>query len=86
MSDNFEVALRRMKSLVRRLQSDANLLQIYDGIIKQQLNQGIIERVDDDVNQHIQKYYTPHHPVLTPKKATTRYALCMMHHLKLKVI
>ena len=72
VSDNFEVALRRMKSLVRRLQSDADLLQIYDGIIKQQLNQGIIERVDDDVNQHIQRYYMPHHPVLTPKKATTK--------------
>ena len=75
VSDNFEVALRRMKSLVQRLQSDVNLLQIYDGIIKQQLNQGIIERVDDDVNQHIQKYYMPHHPVLTPKKATTKVGI-----------
>ena len=45
--------------------------QIYDGIIKQQLNQGIIERVDN-VNQHIQKYYMPHRPVLTPNKATTK--------------
>ena len=72
VSDNFEVAVRRMKSLVRRLQSDADLLQIYDGIIKQQLNQGIIERVNDDVNQHTKKYYMPHHPVLTPKKATTK--------------
>ena len=34
MSDNFEVALRRLKSLVRRLQGDANLLQKYDGIIR----------------------------------------------------
>ena len=58
-----------MKSLVRRLQSDADLFQVYDRIIKQQLNQGIIERVDDDVNQHIQGYCMPHHPVLTPKKA-----------------
>ena len=35
VSDNFEVAIRRMKSFVRRLQSDADLLKIYDGIIKQ---------------------------------------------------
>ena len=49
ISDNFDVALRRMKSLVRRLQADVNLLQKYDGIIRQQLDQGVTERVDNSI-------------------------------------
>ena len=53
ISDNFDVALRRMKSLVRRLQADVNLLQKYDNIIRQQLDQGVIERVDNSILRNI---------------------------------
>ena len=72
LTDNYEVAIRRMKSLARRLQLDVRLLQIYDDVIKQQLNKGIIERVDDTALVHTKRYYLPHHPVLTPNKATTK--------------
>ena len=47
VSDNYNVALRRMQALVPWFQSDEYLLQSYDDIIRQQLNQGIIDRVDD---------------------------------------
>ena len=71
-----------MKSLVLRLQGDANLLQKYDGIIRQQLDQGVIERVDNSLSQHVKSYYLPHHPVLTPRRLQQRCASCMTHHLR----
>ena len=43
VSNNYDVALRRMQALVQQFQSDEYLLQSYDGIIRQQLNQGRIE-------------------------------------------
>ena len=73
ISDNHDVALRRMQVLVRWFQSDECLLQSYDSIIRQQLNQGIIERVDDTMSAVCtKKLYLPHDPVLTPNKATTK--------------
>ena len=51
---------------------DVRLLQIYDDVIKQQLNKGIIERVDDTALVHTKHYYLPQHPVLTPNKSTTK--------------
>ena len=73
VSDNYDVALRRMQALVQRFQSDEYLLQSYDSIIRQQLNQGIIERVDDIMSAVCtKKFYLPHHLVLTPNKATTK--------------
>ena len=61
-----------MKSLVHRLQSNKELLQNYDAIIKQQLDKGIIERVDTSIVSGTRKHYLPHHPVLTPSKVTTK--------------
>ena len=72
LPDNYLLALRRMKSLVKRLQSDQVLLRKYDDIICQQLDRGIIERIDNSVLSGTRKHYLPHHPVLTPAKATTK--------------
>ena len=72
LPDNYPLALRRMKSLVKRLQSDQVLLRKYDDIICQQLDRGIIERIDNSVLSGTRKHYLPHHPVLTPAKATTK--------------
>ena len=73
LPDNFHVAVRRMKSLTCRLREDTKLLVKYDSIIKQQLAQQVIERVDDNVPSNTTRtYYLPHHPVLTPGKTTTK--------------
>ena len=72
LPDNFGLAFKRMKSLVHRLRSNKELLQNYDAIIKQQLDKGIIERVDTSIVSGTRKHYLPHHPVLTPSKVTTK--------------
>ena len=48
LTDNYKISEDRMKSLVRRLQTDSKLLQGYDDTIKQQLKQGVIEMIDDN--------------------------------------
>ena len=57
LPDNYDVALERMKSLSRRLQSNRNLLQQYNDILQSQLEQGIVEKVleadvDNDFTKH----------------------------------
>ena len=72
LPDNFGLAFKRMKLLIHRLQFDKELLQNYDAIIKQQLDKGIIEKVDTTMVSDTRKHYLPHHPILTPSKVTTK--------------
>ena len=64
--------VKRVKSLVNRFQLDPELLQKYIVILRHQLEKGMIERVDNSTLTNTRKYYLPHHPVLTPSKATTK--------------
>ena len=62
-----------MKSLSRRLQADKMLLQQYCDIIQSQLESGVVEVVDEQKTKGTnKKHYLPHHPVVTPLKATTK--------------
>jgi len=69
---NYQVAEDRMKSLVRRLQTDSKLLHRYDGTLKQQLEQGVIELIDSDEESKFRQHYLPHYPIVTPGKSTTK--------------
>jgi len=55
---------------VRRFHADNDLLYSYDNTIRQQLSQKVIEIVSKQIN--FRQYYLPHHPVLTPTKATSK--------------
>ena len=72
LSDNYSVAIARMKMLIHRLQADKDLLHKYDEIIQQQIRNNIIEEVDVTKPSETKKYYLPHHPILTPDKETTK--------------
>ena len=62
-----------MKTLSRRFQNDHNLLKQYREVIQLQLSSGIIEEVDDgQLESENRKHYLPHHPVITPHKASTK--------------
>ena len=61
----------RLRSLICRFKSDATLLEKYNCIILQQLQDGIIEVMDKVMVSDTRKYYLPHHPIITPNKATT---------------
>ena len=73
LPQNFNVAFGRMKSLSRRIQNDRNLLNQYCEIIQLQLTSGIIKEVDDNqLETENRRHYLPHHPVITPYKASTK--------------
>jgi len=70
-SDNYFLAISRMKMLMNRLQSDKGLLHKYDCVIQLQANAGTIEVVDGCATG-TRKYYLPHYSVLSPDKETTK--------------
>ena len=72
LSFNFQLALGRLKSLVNRLSKDTAIYNKYD-TLQQQLQLGIIEKVDD-TNEDLQnpRHYLPHHCVLKPTHTTTK--------------
>ena len=71
LPENHGLALGRFKSLINRLKSNSMLEQQYGGIIEDQLQQGIIEKVPNQRNQ-FRKHYIPHHHVINPTKTTTK--------------
>ena len=66
---NEAASRRRLTSLVRKLKRDGNYEQ-YDGIIREQLEQGIIEEAS---NKPVNKeYYLPHKAVVKKSAETTK--------------
>ena len=65
------LAVGRLKSLVKRMKDNPDLVQKYDDIIKDQLRKGIIEKVRTESNCTL-KHYIPHLAVINPTKATTK--------------
>uniref|UniRef100_A0AAF5PJA6 DUF1758 domain-containing protein n=1 Tax=Wuchereria bancrofti TaxID=6293 RepID=A0AAF5PJA6_WUCBA len=72
LQDNYGLCYGRLKTLVKRLQSNQSLLERYDEIIKEQLQSNIIEKVTANMDQEGILHYLPHHEVLTPGKTTTK--------------
>jgi hypothetical protein len=68
---NYELSLSRMKSQVKRLRKQPNILVEYDNIIKQQLDAGVIERVPElDTAEKV--HYLPHQAVVRQNAQTTK--------------
>ena len=61
LPSNFATCKGRTLTLVNKLRKSSKLLQLYDGIIKEQEQRGFIERVNDDATNDV--HYLPHHPV-----------------------
>ena len=72
LPDNYQLALGRLNSLLKRIQGNPELLQMYDSIIKDQLKNQIIEEVEDRTEEERKKHYTPHHAVITPNRKATK--------------
>ena len=68
LPDNFGQAYGRLSSLLKRLRREPEKLEMYDGILKEQMQKGIIEEVDEHQSSSRQ-HYLPHHCVA--KDSTT---------------
>ncbi|MCP4486958.1 MAG: hypothetical protein GY820_06515 [Gammaproteobacteria bacterium] len=72
LPDNYGLAFGRLCSLGRRFKQEPDLLSKYQSILRQQEQQGIIEKVHQDTPIGDIRHYLPHHPVITPQKTTTK--------------
>ena len=75
LPDNYQVAKKRLSSLMYRLKSDPETAEEYDKIIKEQIRTGVTEVVDGTAEDTVgegQIHYLPHHPVVREDKDTTK--------------
>ena len=73
LPDNYKASLQRFQSLYNRLKQTPKILEEYDNVIKDQLQKGIVERVNESEACEIGKvHYLPHHAVIRRDKETTR--------------
>lgn len=84
LPDNFELAKCRLKCLTKKLSQDPAILKKYDEILQDQLQKGIIEKVDEHTTEGKIKHYVPHHAVITPQKATTKVRIVYDASAKMK--
>ena len=74
LPDNYQLCLRRLYGLVRRLKQDPDVLHEYDSIIHDQIQQGIVETTEssEEAKEDERIHYLPHHAVVRRDKETTK--------------
>ena len=72
LPNNYELSRRRLLGLLQRLKREPMILREYDTIIRDQLQRGIVEVVDDSVDTAGNTHYLPHHAVIRQDKKTTK--------------
>ena len=70
MLDNYDLFLKRLVGLLKRLRQSPEILCQYDTVIREQIEQGIVEFVDTQTHTRNPVHYLPHHAVLQEDKAT----------------
>ena len=73
LPNNYDLALRRLNGLLKRLRQNPELLHQYDAVILDQVNKGVVEAVPEPKDKGLsQIHYLPHHTVLREDKTTTK--------------
>ena len=73
LPDNFENSVARLSSQLKRLRREPDILREDDSIIQDQLQSGIIEKVDHTKCPDVGKvHYLPHHGVVRRDALTTK--------------
>ena len=55
LSDNYQLCVKRLHGLLQRLRQNPSTLQRYDSVIKEQIEQGIVEVVPDPDSMQVDK-------------------------------
>ena len=72
LPDNYQICVRRLQALMKRLKSKPEMLAEYDKIIQDQLAEGIIEVVPEKGSEVGRIHYIPHKAVVRNDKDTTK--------------
>ncbi|XP_065061319.1 uncharacterized protein LOC135688408 [Rhopilema esculentum] len=71
LPSNFTNSLCRLKGQLRKLKKEPEVLQTYDNIIKEQLKDGVIEKVAE-LEASERQHYLPHQAVVRENAETTK--------------
>ena len=71
LPSNFQNSFCRLKGQLRKLKKEPHILEAYDGIIKDQLEQKVIEKVAE-LETTEKEHYLPHHAVVRDNAETTK--------------
>ena len=84
ISKNYKLSIQILKSTLKKLQSNPDLLKLYDGVINEQRDSGIIERVDIDrfTEDHPEHAFLPHMGVFKFNRETTKCRVVFLSNLK----
>ncbi len=72
LPDNHTGSVKRLNSLISRLNTNPNLLQEYDNIIQDQVKSGVVESANDVLVPVGNVHYLPHREVVREDKNTTK--------------
>eukprot|EP00112_Aurelia_sp_Birch-Aquarium-sp1_P022444 Seg633.3 transcript_id=Seg633.3/GoldUCD/mRNA.D3Y31 product="hypothetical protein" protein_id=Seg633.3/GoldUCD/D3Y31 len=72
LPDNYSLNLSRLKGQIKRLKKDEAIAKQYDAVIREQLCEGVVERVADQKEIKEGNYPLPHHPVIRESAETTK--------------
>ena len=65
LPDNYSLIKSRLVSLLSRPKNDPGVLKEYRAVIEEQLNAGIVQRVEEDGAGEVgEVHYLAHHPVV----------------------
>ena len=70
LPDNYDICKKRLGGLLKRLSQNPDQLRLYDSIIQEQLQQGVVEIVRETAKY--ESGYLPHHGVFRHDKQTTK--------------
>ena len=72
LPDHYQLSLKRLWGLLRRLRQNPTVLREYDHIIRDQLKRSIVEPVTEETPTSNRLHYLPHHAVFRSDKSTTK--------------
>ena len=72
LPDNYQLCLKWLYGLVKRLKQDPAILWEYDSTIRKQVKQGIVEKVESSEEEPKSVHYLPHYTVARQDKCTIR--------------
>ena len=69
---NYSIALGRMRSTLKKLREQPELLKSYNDVMQSQIESGILEPVDGTAYTPFRIHYLPHQPVVKVSSTTTK--------------
>ena len=74
LPDNYILSKNRLVSLLSRLKRNPEVFKEYHAVIREQLNTGIVEKVEEGSEGEVggEVHYLAHHPVIRHDKQTTK--------------